>query len=580
MATETEKYQVETEYTVTDKATAALRAMERGFKAAGHELHGLKEKFAEFRSESRLMAASMLGVGFGLGAWFEKAKEATGGFERARKSMAGLMAETMNFPSHMSGIERYNASTKMATEITESLENTVRQYGGTLDEATAGFKQLTASVAPMHLTQEQLLGLYGKVAAAAKVSGMDQAQAAEIAGRAIMTGAVRPVGVLGKMLYQALHAHGKLTKQMTGAARIKLVEGALGEQAPIADLMSQAIPDNLRRIQMDVEKVFRRLAGPVFGAVSKELKSWAEHLEKAEKGSRPLIDIWGDKLKGAFMTIKDVSGFLVDHWKVLAGIWATFKVGSMAGGAAGALGSIGQAIGGGIGGAMGMFGKGLADMAGAMGPVVMGLGLFKIALDALLSWVDQEIDKGREITTHGVAMSGAAGVLQHLAGIGAGPLSAQQERFGAGAVKELIKSGALNQAGAFDRGAAIANVAHLDNATKERLADELGIRVKGLPVSQMAATQFADALANKLAPILAAHPEFLPGAKKAEAATEVDTSKLKTKGTQIGPFTGPITIQQKFDDVDPDRVWIGTKRGIEEEAERRTTSVYSHPFGE
>src|SRR5580692_38033 len=152
MADQTDHYQVETEYTLKDGTTGGLRTMERGFKAVAHEARGLKDRFREFRMESGLTSPAMLGVGFGLGAWAMKAKEAVHSFEKTRKSMAGLMAETMQWPSHMSGIQQYTEATKMGTEVTEALEDTVRSYGGSLDEASAGFKQLTASVAPMHLT--------------------------------------------------------------------------------------------------------------------------------------------------------------------------------------------------------------------------------------------------------------------------------------------------------------------------------------------------------------------------------------------------------------------------------------------
>lgn len=580
MAHETDHYTVETEYTVKDGSSFSLARIEKGFKALEHSTERLRERFNEFGRELRGNTAALLGIGFGIGAVVEKTKEATASFEEAQDSVQALVANTMQWPKALTPLDRWNASAKLSAETTEALEDTVRDYGGSLTDAVAGFKELTATVSPMKLTQEELIGLYQKVSASAKAAGISASQAADIVGKAILTGNVRAsreTGQLGVQLYQALHAHAKLVKSMNGTQRLGLVEKALGDQEAVAKAMSKNWDDSWRKVAYDIEKLVRRVGGPLFERVERTLLGWSKAIEKAEVGSRPLLNVWGDKLVSAFETIQSASGFIVDHWKVLAGIWASFKVGSMANGIGGGLAGIAAAVGGNIGGAMGLFGKGLSGMAGAMGPVVLGLGAFKLALDAVIGWIEAKVDKHREIVEHGQFSMGDLQTLQHLPAMG--PLSKAQENIGRGIVKDLVKTGALGAGGQFDRSAAAINFSRMGGKELENVADALGIRTKGLPVSAMAASQFADAFASKLAPILSAHPELLPGYKQAEAAASIDTKNLKTKGVQIGPFTGAITINQKFDDVDPDRVWVTTLRGIQENAERPVQSAYSAAFG-
>lgn len=571
MAGEHEHYQVETEYTVDDKATTVAARIERGFKHLAHETHKLREKFHEFRNEQRFTAAAMLGVGFGLGAWVDKFKEAVGEAARAKKAIAGLFAESLNWPKAVSGVERYQSSIKLAGEVTEELEEIVAKYGGTLDEASQGFRNLTAAVAGAHLKPKQLMELYEQVAVTAKATGTDVGSAAELVGRAIMRGQVRPVGVLGKELYQTLQAHGKLTKQMTVAGRMGLVTQMMKGQKPIAEEMSRGIGDSLRKIRHAVDQVFQHVGTPVFAAIAKSLSSWADSLMKAEKGAKPLAEAFGEKLVKGFEVAKDVTGWLLDHWKQLAAIWAGFKVASMAGAAGGFIGNLGQAIGGNLGGAMGMFGKGLGTATAKLGLFAAAITGAYMAGQAFGEWISSKMDERKTIEHHGTEMAGATKILASLAAKG-GPMTPQYEKFAARAIKDLTDSGAI-RGGKADRGAIIANLERIDDFSRQQLTRTLGLG--NLALSGQGMNKIADALVARL-------DELVPmmGAKKVEKATEVDAANLKTKGVQIGPFTGAINITQKFDDVDPDRVWVATRRGIQENAERAVQSMHADPWGE
>lgn len=571
MATEHEKYKVETEYTVHDKSTGPAHRIERAFKALKQEAHNLQERFRSFRNDQRFTAAAMFGVGFGLGAWIDKTKEAVFEFTKAKKAIAGLFAESLNWPTAISGVDRYRMAAKLAGEITEELEEVVADYGGSMDEAAAGFRGLTAAVGPAHLKPKQLMDLYKQVAATAKATSTDVGTAAELVGRAIMTGSVRPVGVLGKELYQALHAHGKLTKQMGVTGRLGLVSTMMKGQKPIADEMSRGIGDSLRKIQHAVEQVFQHVGTPLFAAISKELNSWANSMLKAEKGAKPLAEAFGEKLVKAFKVAKDVTGWLVDHWKQLAAIWAGFKLAGMAGGAAGFLGRVGDAIGGNVGNAMNVFGKGLGAATAKLGLFAAAVTGAYMAGEALGEWISGKMNKRTEIEGHASQMAGATKILQSIANKGV--MTPQYEKFASKAIKDLQESGAIRE-GKVDRGAVLANLERIDDFNRQKLTQALGLG--NMSLSGQGAAKIADALTAKLEPLIAT---FTAG-KKAESVTDIDAANLKTKGAQIGPFTGAINITQKFDDVDPDRIWVATRRGIQENAERAVQSMHANPWGE
>ncbi len=574
---ETTKYQVETEYKVEDHASSAVARIEHAFKHAAHGVEKMSEKFKEFRQEQRFTAAAALGVGFGLGAWVEKAKEANKEFESTKKSVTGLLSAMLDWPQGISAIDRYTRASKLSAEVTEHLEDTAARYGQNLPELAQGYKYLASAMAPLHLSMEQQSELTDKIAATAKTTGTDVSMAFMQMGRAIMFHGVRPVGVLGATLKNALDSEGKAGKKTGSAAamhRLKLIEGIMKQQVPVADLMSQGMGDSLNRLRMEVDKIFRKLTGPLFKEIGVEIAGWSKKFESMTKNGE--LERWSHTLVDTFHTLQTVTGFLVDHWKTLAAIWGAFKVGGLMSSLAGGLGGMGGAIGGGLGGMMGTVGTGLGKMAMNLGPVVAGLAGLSMALDAFDKWTDEKLAVRYKIQEHGVGMGGATAALGKLPTTG--PLAEFQAKAAKHAVDELIKSGALSAEGKLERSAILANVTKLPTEFREQMANQLGIRNKNLPVDQMGSQVFADAIVKKLEPILTAHPELLPGAKKAIVAP--DDANRKFSGKQVGPFTGPITLNMKFDDVDPDRVWIGVKKNIEQEADRRTTSAYSDAWSE
>jgi hypothetical protein len=571
---ETTKYQVETEYKVEDHATTAIHRMESAFKLAAHGIANLQNRFREFRQEQRFTAAAALGVGIGLGAWIEKAKEANQEFESTKKGVTGLLAAMLEWPKGITPMERFTQASKLAGETTEHLEATAGRYGQQLPDIAQGYKYLAAAMAPLHLTTEQQLDLTDKVAATAKTTGTDVSMAFMQMGRAIMFHGVRPVGVLGATLKNALDSEGKMGKKAGRAGalnRLKLIEGVMKEQVPMADMMSQGMGDSLNRLQMEVSKIFRKLTGGVFKEISHEIAGWSKKI--SELSDNGVLDRWSHNLVDAFHTLQSVSGFIADHWKVIAGVWATFKIGSMGAGLAGSLGGAAGAIGSVLGstGSLGMLGKGFMMLSTSMGPVILGMAALAGATWYLVQRWKKE-DVSREGMKHVIGVAGQFG-----GGVPMGPLSAMERDKLANQIEELHHAGVVGEKG-LDKQALAYHISRMDEQAKATLGQQLyNDRTRG--VGGFSDAGLATKLAEQLVPMLTAHPELLPGYKAAVASTDSSKPQHFT-GKQVGPFTGPITLNMKFDDVDPDRVWVGIKRHIEQEADARTSSQHAPAWAE
>lgn len=569
------KYSVTSEYKVEDHASAAFERIAKVTERLGHGVTHLTHKFNEFRMEQRFVAAAMFGVGFGLGSWIEKAKEANSQFYTVRRNVAGMLTELLEWPKGVDGVARYNRAMALANEHTEELEETSIRFATPLTEVSAGYKAIAAAVAPLHLSQKQVMDLTKQTAAAAKVAGMDMSQASELVGRAVMMHQVRPVGMLGKELHNALSAQGKLRSKMTGTQTLAVVQKVLKDQMPVAEAMTNQIGDNFFRIQVLVEKIFRRLTGPVFAEVTKQIGEWAHYLDHADKGSKSILDTWSVKLLDAFHTMKDITVFIAEHWKLIAASWAAMKVG-------GGLTSVGGRLGGMKGWGPQVLGTAFGQLGASIGPVVVGLTALKMAIDvitdAYLKKTDAQ-DKAKSEAQAAIRASDTFGKYQSRM-TAFGPM---EQSVGAAVktnIKELVGAGLLTSGG-LSRAAIASRIGEMDWSDRAMLSGQLGLRKAGTLHGAASPEELADRIVARIQPVLEAHPELLPGFKAAAAVAQgKDDDKLKFKGKVIAQFTGPITLNQKFDDVDPDRVWIATKRGIEESAERRVSSAYASSFTE
>lgn len=569
MGHETNHYETKIDYSVGDHASVPLGTIARKVASLGHGVEKLNHRFAEFRREQNLTTAAMLGVGIGLGAWIEKSKEANAEFFRVNKGVTSVLDSMLAWPKGISTVEQYTRAAKLGAQTTDELEEQSVKFAMSLDEVGSSYKTLAVSVAPLHLSQERVLQLNEAVTASAKRFGMDGSQAAEIVGRALLTKTIRPVGLLGKYLRNEV---GGSLKKLNSAQILDKMSAALQKQVPAAELMSQGIGDSLFRIRARVDKIFRGLTGPLFKEVAHYLDDWNTKIKGLTDSGK--IAEWGQKLVGVFKEALKVSDWLHEHWKSIAAIWAGMQLstsaaglGKMAAGLSGAGGMAGQI--GGVIGKLGAFGM-------SLGAVTVGLGTLWIALNAFSDWADKKLDERDQSKQGARSAIGALDTLGHF-GMNMTPTQEKQMKK---QFETLHHAGVMSDTGKVDKQALAYHLGNLPYGEQKDLAKQYGMLTPGKRslTASFTPESLAEKMAQKISPYTAGRPDLLPGAKAAAAIDPNDKGR-HFKGNVQAVFTGPITIQQSFEDVDPDRVWIGTKRGIEEQAERRVMSSFSPNFG-
>lgn len=529
------------DYHVEDHASHALHGIAEHGHHAGHALHELREKVAEVRKENNLTIPALLGMGVGLGALIEKAKEANAEFMRTQRAVAASLSTVLAWDKSIPVVERYQRSLALARETTEELEHVQARFGGQLDDIGQAYKTIAISAAPLKLTQEQLLRLTTQAAAAAKVYGVSATDAANRISTALMRrGAIRAGGDdFNRALFQMLQG----LKGHSGVQVLHGMQKGFRDLEAQADAASHTMDDSLRRVRITVDELVRDLSGPLFQEVARMFGDVARGLREAGTSGRPKIVEYAEELRKAFVTFEHVSRLILDHWKALAAIWAGAKIAGMAGNLAKAAGAM--AGGGGGGGA------------------------------------------GR-----------AAGLIPLVGGAVAGVAEAYQEREGqraelaekAKALEPFFKAAREAEA-AVNRG----DVAGARRAMTEpeKLLHERGIGseddlrrflaegIAGARLTTHDKTPHLIASMEKLAATFEAlHgiKSLLPDLPEEESQAERD-KKLRTHGK------GDINIQhleirQNFEDVDPERVFVRFTDDMHQLASRRTqSSITPHDLG-
>lgn len=562
---------VRVQYTVEDHAAGPLGRIAHEAKETGGAVEKLKDRFRDFRGETALMAAGILGVGFGLTAWVEKAKDANREFGGAQKAIASTMATILDWPRAMAPVDKFTRSMGLANGVTRELDEKAADYGMQLGDLARAYNTIGVAAGPLNLSQKQWLDLSLKSAAAAKQFGIDAADAANQIGGALVKKAIKPAGDLGKFLFNEVG--GNLHK-LNNAQILAKLDKALGQSQKIAEQMGQGMGGSIARIQNNVDDLFRDVTGPLFKEVSKELDGFSRRLREGGEAGKPLIELVGGKLVTAFREAKELAGFIADHWKTIAIVVGGMKfnstvgqLGEMARGIKDIVGSVGK-VGAGAGGAGGLMG-----MASAIGPVVAGLAAFKVGLDLLIGFIESKMDESRAGHEKANDVTGALGILGRLP---MGPLSEQQRKFAGGAMERLQKAGLVGSGGKADMGRVHDTWGNLEEGERKNLAGAMGFKMNPyMPFGQMNQGPMIQALAERVETLQAAYGSLShPALNAPENDANLKTAKHKIL------FTGPNHWELKFEDADPDRIMLRFQDDAENFVNRRTSSVLSDPLGD
>lgn len=574
----TEHREVQTEFTAKDAGFgAALAKLSHGFTDVHHKLEGMRERIGEFRREQGLTTVAALGLGYGIGSWVDKIKEANAEFGHNQKGIAGMLAGSLAFKSGTDEVEKYNRSLVLSKDITQELDDTAARFNMQLDDTAASYKSVMTATSAMGLTQKQVMELTEDSIATAKRYGEAGERSATAIARALQTGTVRGFEPFDIKLRSVL---GNM-KKLNQAQRFEHIEKALRGSMQIADAMSGGISGALGRAQHVVQDLLRDATGPLFKEIAKSLEAWSKHIRDIGKDGKPMVEMFGEKLVKAFHILQDVSKFIREHWVAIGAVFAGIKAGGMLTSAAGALGGLGQSLGGiralsGLGGAAsglgGMLGT-LGAVAPALGGIVTAAGLAAIALHGVYEeWQGrkkQAADLGGFFDEMGKVTQTRQYLKAHQAGltpdqIEAGKAYAQAH---AAAAMEVLKQKNMLEDGVLAMQKFNGVMDAMSDDVRQNFAKKLGMGGLGDVSSGMLGAAAAELLN---------HTQQLV----THAATPVTDDKALKFAKQINNFNGGIHITQKFEDQDPDRIFVRFKTGLEREVSSRTQALTAEPQGD
>lgn len=569
---------VETQFTARDAGySAAVARVSSVFGGAARQADALRVKMGELRAATGFSTLGMLGLGVGIGAWVEKAREANAEFGATQKGIAGVLSGSLQFAKGTSEVERYNRSLVLSRGITEELEETGARFNTGFQDVANSYRTVTVAAGALGLSQKQVMSLNLAAIATAKRFGAEGTQAATGIARAIQTGTVRGFDPFDIKLRQVL---GNM-KHLTAAQRFEHVQRALQGSMQIADAMSTGIGASLNRARTTVDGLFRDATGPLFKEIANSLDRWAKSIRDIREGGRPIIEQFGTKLVSAFKLLKDISGFIKDHWVAIGAVFAGIKAGSLAtalggqlGGLAGALGksAVGSGIAGGVGAAGSMFGM-LGQLAPALGGIVTAAGLAAIALHGVYEEWQGRKKQAADLGGFFDEMGKIAQTQQYLGKHSAG-LTPEQIQSGkayaaahTAAAIEILKAKGLYENGAIALQKFNGVMDSMADDVRDNFTRKLGMSGLGTVSSGMLGAAASEMLARNA----------VVAARAAETAA---TDKGIKFAKQVNNFTGGIHIQQKFEDADPDRVFVRFRDDLMREVGSRTQALTAEPQGD
>lgn len=582
-------HKVEVEYTATDHASGTAQKISHAFHESGHAVEGLKEKFKEFRHESFALAAGVFGVGFGMGSLIEKTSEAIREFGGVQKAIAGTLSTVLQWPKTLDPVDKFKRSMVLSKNVTEELDETAGKFGMGLQDLGAAYRTVAVSAAPLKLTQEEVLELAVKSAAAAKQFGIDASTAADQIGRTLVTKTVRAGGDLGKFLFQNL---GNKMKGLSNEKVFEKMNKTLTQSVGIAEQMGQGMGGSIARIHIRVQEMFREIGGPLFKAIATSLDGISKKLGEVGKDGRSMLQVYGQKLVDAFTKMKEAAAFIADHWKTIAVVMAGIKLpaamqmlAGLAGGGVGGIAGLGgvfKNVGSAFGAMMGGGGaSGIVGFISALGPAtaaIVGIGgaaaLAAMALKGIYDeWQgrkQQAAGLGEFFKQMGEINKTENLIKKHSANLSSGQIDymrSKQDEAAGTALKFLDQKGLLKD-NRLDMEKFNGVVAAMADDVREQFQKALGATGFQGPMSSGALGAFASELLSR----------HMNNQVFAQALSPDDTQR-KTGGV-VQNFLGDIHLTQKFEDVDPDRVFLRFKDDLESLAHRPTSSPLSTPIGD
>jgi hypothetical protein len=464
--------------------------------------------------------------------------------------------------------------------ITEKLEAVSRREKIGREELASIYESQSMMSERYRQTQAQQIAFTERLAATQNVLGVSAEAAGEMIGRAAMTGDISRRSSLGRELAAGV-GNLKAFKKASEEVRFEKLKKALGDMVPASREMGKGMKGALFDIREAATNLTRDLSAPLFAAQTKSLRDWAASITRVREDGKSIAHEYGEKIAKAFTVIKDVSGSVAEHWKLIAGLVVANKLGGMVSGMARTFGGSGAAA----APPAGLLGGTVAGMTVQAANVVVNSGGLGAALGGATSdsinkslrpgfadlakgvagcaskmFIAAEVAGGLAIAISGAidSMQTASLRVQRTAPVqgmtamtaALKTMTAKTAQEGIGHLRTVAES--LNlKAGQRVAGATIAaSLREMDAAQRLHFANKFGI--KGDMASATGAW-FAEEAGRRIADKI---NEMLDLARENHGQARGDEKSDKAKATRA-PVTniGTVNITQDFKEAEPERVF-------------------------
>lgn len=546
-----------------DRSSPALAAIGRAAHATSRDLEGLhknvdhaRESIGDFKREVIGIGAAMLGVG-GLVHTLHRGVEEVSAFETQTKSLAGVMSQAFEFEKGASEVDKYRISLGFAQETLEDVKDAGLDMGQTMDTMTRVFQKVAVATTGLGMTRKEVVQLTESATALGVALGDSPEMAAEAISKALVSGRIAAGGVIGKWLRTEFSDKELAGFKKNRPAFLAEIQKRTAGMREVAVEMNQTLAGSAFKAADAVGDALRAIIAPTATSMTGMINDWTKSVSNWAKGDQ--AKVWARELRGMFEDVKIATGWIADHWKEIAIVWAGMKAAGMAEGLQGGAGAMG-----GILGKLGAFGTGL-------GQVTSALGALYVAGSALADWMDKR--QGAAIRSQSEAsaflpMAASALSRAHMTSAG----SAQGTSATREAIAQLKQIGGVSSGGKVDREAVRGMVNQLSIREKEKMAYDLGYTVNTKNLA--GTTQIVDRLVSRMDEAVSRNPEAL-GMRKLGVPAEERDLKQGTTGLKPKIQIGKIEIVQKFDEADPDRIFMRFKDGLEEMLTRPSQGMFN-----
>ncbi len=311
-------YIVESKYVVTDHASGALHNIGHAAHGAHEHAEGLKDTLKE------------VGEAFLLFEGVEKAKELFIGLnsslEQARIQMTSVLGANFKKP--------WAEAKEAAGEMYEEFEGFAEKFPTSVGELSTSMKTLSVAVGAAGGNMEDLKTITEGSVVAAKTMGIE----ATTMYRAL-EGNISKRSAGGMALLNMIG--GGMTaekwKKLTADSRMHLIETAMKSDTmkSAQSEMANSFGGQTTILKDRLEMLASGAGLPLFKALTKEIQSWNEWLDKNKQKVEEIAHRVSEGLMTGFGYLKSVMSFLYDHSGVLIDVakaWAAVKIGSAVGG--------------------------------------------------------------------------------------------------------------------------------------------------------------------------------------------------------------------------------------------------------